>query len=166
LTLLVAAHPLVHVNASLNALATVLLVAGLLLVKRGHVEAHQRTMLCAFAVSAVFLCCYLWYHWNAKHVEFTHPGPVKFVYYSILATHIPLAMTVPFFAVRQIYLGYRALGCCSGQLPASEQPAVAALYRAKHVRMARWFFPIWLYVSVTGIVIYVMLYHLWPPAGE
>lgn len=163
---LLAAHPLVHVNASLNALATVLLVAGLLLIKRGRVDAHKWTMLAAFGVSAIFLVCYLWYHWSAKHVVFSHPGVVKFVYYTILATHVVLAMTVPFFAVRQIYLGYRAIGCCSSKLPASEQPAVTVQYRNKHVRMARWFYPIWLYVSVTGIVIYVMLYHLWPPVGQ
>jgi uncharacterized membrane protein YozB (DUF420 family) len=166
LTLLLAAHPLVHVNASLNALATVLLLAGLALIKRGRVEAHKRTMLSAFAVSAAFLVCYLWYHWSAKHVEFTQSGAVKFVYYTILATHVVLAMTVPFFAVRQIYLGYRALGCCSSHLPAPEQAASAAMYRTKHVRMARWFYPVWLYVSATGIIIYVMLYHLWPPAGQ
>jgi uncharacterized membrane protein YozB (DUF420 family) len=166
LTILAAAHPIVHVNASLNALATVLLMVGLLLVKRGHIEAHKRTMLSAFAVSAAFLCCYLWYHWSVKHVEFTHEGTVKYVYYTILASHVVLAMTVPFLAVRQIYLGYRGLGCCGGQLTESELPTVTAEYRAKHVRMARWFFPIWLYVSVTGIVIYVMLYHLWPPVGE
>ena len=109
---LLAAHPIVHVNASLNAVATALLLVGLYLIKNGRVEAHKRTMLTAFAVSVVFLACYLWYHNQEGHVEFTHPGAVRYVYYTILATHVPLAMTVPVLAVCQIYLGFRALGCC------------------------------------------------------
>src|SRR6476620_3280894 len=112
LTLLLAAHPIVHVNASLNSLATVLLLAGLFLIKRGRVEAHKRTMLAAFAVSIVFLVCYLAYHWLEGHVKFTHPGPIKYVYSGILLSHILLAMTVPFLASWQIYLGFKAMGCC------------------------------------------------------
>ena len=73
---------------------------------------------------------------------------------------------MPFLAVRQIYLGYRALGCCDGNLPEPERAAAAALYREKHMRLAKWTFPIWLYVSVTGVIVYVMLYHLWPPVGQ
>src|SRR6476660_2507455 len=80
LTLLLAAHPLVHVNASLNSLATVLLLAGLYLIKRGRVEAHKRTMLAAFAVSTAFLICYIWYHLHVGSVRFTHPGAVRYIY--------------------------------------------------------------------------------------
>src|SRR3954468_22234196 len=120
LTSLLAAHPLVHVNASLNALATVLLLVGLFFIKRGRVDAHKRTMLAAFVVSTVFLVCYLWYHATVGHVEFTYPGVVKLAYYVVLISHVFLAMTVPFLAIRQIYLGYRAIGCCSGDLPESE----------------------------------------------
>jgi uncharacterized membrane protein YozB (DUF420 family) len=163
---LLAAHPIVHVNASLNALATALLLVGLYLIKNGRVEAHKRTMLTAFAVSVVFLACYLWYHNQVGHVEFTHRGAVRYVYYTILATHIPLAITVPVLAVCQIYLGFRALGCCPPPGHQAEQLTVAAAYRAKHIRLARWTFPIWLYVSVTGVTVYVMLYHLWPPGAE
>src|SRR3954452_16169156 len=83
LTLLIAAHPLVHVNASLNSLATVLLLVGLYLIKRGRVEAHKRAMLSAFAVSIAFLACYVWYHIHVGRVEFTHSGPVRYVYYAI-----------------------------------------------------------------------------------
>ena len=163
---LLAAHPIVHVNASLNTIATVLLVIGLFLIKNGRVEAHKRVMLSAFGVSAAFLACYVWYHLQVGSVRFTHPGAVRYVYLSILATHVVLAISVPFLAIRQIYLGFRALGCCSPPGSEAEQRADAATYREKHIRLARWTFPIWLYVSITGVIVYVMLYHLWPPAGE
>jgi putative membrane protein len=164
--MLLAAHPIVHVNATLNTIATVLLVIGLALIKRGRVEAHKRTMLSAFAVSAAFLACYVWYHSQAGHVRFTHSGLVAYIYYAILASHVLLAITVPFLAVRQIYLGFRALGCCPSDANQAEQLSVAATYRAKHIRLARWTYPIWLYVSITGVIVYVMLYHLWPPVVE
>jgi uncharacterized membrane protein YozB (DUF420 family) len=166
LNLFLAAHPIVHVNATLNAIATLLLIIGFVLIKRGKIEAHKRTMMTAFIVSIAFLCCYLWYHYQVQMVKFTHPGFVKYVYYVVLATHVPLAMTVPFLAIYQIYLGYRALGCCSKNAPQAEQFAITAAYRDKHIRLARWTFPIWLYVSVTGVIVYVMLYHLWPPNGQ
>jgi uncharacterized membrane protein YozB (DUF420 family) len=166
LTQLLAAHPLAHVNASLNALATVLLIVGLVFIKSGRVEAHKRTMLAAFVVSTVFLACYVWYHLQVGSVRFTHPGPARYVYLTILASHVLLAITVPFLAIRQMYLGFRAIGCCGGGRPDSEKMTTMELYREKHVRLAKWAFPIWLYVSVTGVVVYVMLYHLWPPAGQ
>jgi putative membrane protein len=163
---ILAAHPIVHVNATLNATATILLLIGFWLIKRGRIEAHKRTMMSAFAVSVAFLGCYLWYHYRVKHVPFTYPGMVRYVYYGVLATHVPLAMLVPPLAISQIYLGYRALGCCPPRAHEGEQLSVAAAYRRKHIRLARWTFPIWLYVSITGVIVYVMLYHLWPPQGE
>jgi uncharacterized membrane protein YozB (DUF420 family) len=163
---LLAAHPIVHVNASLNATATVLLLIGLFYIKNGRVEAHKRTMLTAFTVSAAFLACYIWYHIQVQHVEFTQPGAVRYVYYTILASHVVLAITVPFLAIRQIYLGFRALGCCAREVHQAEQLVVAAAYREKHRRLARWTFPIWLYVSVTGVIVYAMLYHVWPPIHQ
>lgn len=166
MTTLLAAHPIVHVNASLNALATVLLLAGLYLIKKGRVESHKRAMLTAFVVSIAFLACYVWYHAHAGSVRFTHPGTIRYVYYVILASHVLLAITVPFLATRQIYLGYRALGCCAPQVDQAEQLATTAAYREKHRQLARIAFPIWLYVSVTGVVVYAMLYHLWPPATQ
>lgn len=167
MTLFLAAHPLVHVNASLNSLATVLLLVGLYLIKRGRVVAHKRAMLTAFAVSIAFLGCYVWYHFVlVGHVEFTHPGLVHYVYDFILLSHIVLAMTVPFLATWQIYLGFRAMGCCSPKGDSVEDRTVAAAYLGKHRRWARVTFPIWLYVSVTGVVVYVMLYHLWPPVSQ
>jgi len=164
--LLLAAHPLVHVNASLNALSTIMLIAGLIFIKRGQVDAHKRTMLAAFGVSSIFLLCYVWYHLQVGSVRFTHPGAVRAIYLTILASHVLLAITVPFLAIRQIYLGYRAIGCCDGGLPQPEKMAQSALFREKHLRLAKWTFPIWLYVSVTGVVVYVMLYHLWSPSGQ
>jgi putative membrane protein len=166
LTLLLAAHPLAHVNASLNALSTVLLIVGLIFIKRGRVDAHKWTMLSAFAVSIVFLACYVVYHVQVGSVQFTHPGAVRYIYLAILASHVLLAATVPFLAIRQTYLGFRAIGCCNGGLPQPEKMAQSAFYREKHAWLAKWTFPIWLYVSVTGVVVYVMLYHLWPPAGQ
>jgi uncharacterized membrane protein YozB (DUF420 family) len=165
LTQLLAAHPLAHVNASLNALATVLLLLGLMFVKSGRIEAHKRTMLAAFAVSSVFLACYVWYHLQVGSVRFTHQGVARYVYLAILASHVLLAITVPFVAIRQMYLGFRAIGCCAGDRSDAEKMSMMELYLQKHVRLAKWTFPIWLYVSVTGVVVYVMLYHLWPPAG-
>jgi putative membrane protein len=211
-----APHPIVHLNALLNSVATLLLVAGLVLIKRGQVAAHKRTMLSAFAVSIAFLGCYLWYHYQVGSVRFTHPGPVRYVYYTILISHVLLAITVPVLASWTIYLGLRATGCCEkqagdcplfltpsdatandemqekGTVPLSKPqheegdsplfpadnirqgdaegrkkgtvPELAA-YRMRHRRMAHWTYPIWLYVSVTGVVVYEMLYHLWPPVG-
>jgi uncharacterized membrane protein YozB (DUF420 family) len=97
-------------------------------------------------VSSVFLSCYLWYHYQVGSVEFTHPGVIRTVYLVILLTHVLLAATVPVLAIWTIYLGLRAQ-----DLPD---------YRARHRRLARWTYPIWLYVSVTGVVVYWMLYRL------
>lgn len=152
MNLLAAAHPIVHVNAGLNALATVLLVLGLIFIKRGNEQAHRTAMVAAFLVSIAFLGCYLWYHMLVGRINFTHPGLVRYVYKTILLTHIVLAVTVPFLAGLAMYYGYRALDL--------KEPA----FRAKHRRVVKWAFPIWLYVSVTGVIVYVMLYHLWPSA--
>ncbi|MGD9635718.1 MAG: DUF420 domain-containing protein [Pirellulales bacterium] len=158
-----AAHPLVHLNASLNALATVLLVIGFVLIKQGRVQAHKRIMLAAFAVSCVFLICYLWYHYLAGSVKFTHPGAVRYIYYTILLTHVVLAAAVPVLAIWTIYLGLRATGEF-GRGDSVVTGEDLPVYRARHRRVAWWTYPIWLYVSVTGVVVYIMLYHLWPPA--
>jgi uncharacterized membrane protein YozB (DUF420 family) len=166
LTPLLAAHPIVHVNALLNATAMVLLLVGFWLIKRGRLVAHKRTMLAAFCVSAAFLACYVWYHAQVGSVKFTHTGPIRYVYWAILASHVILAASVPFLALRQIYLGLRALGSSRQITDQADQDQAAASYREKHIRLARWTFPIWLYVSVTGVVVYVMLYHLWPPDGK
>src|SRR5262245_55877998 len=132
------------INAALNAAATVLLVSGLLLIKRGREVAHKRAMLAAFVVSMMFLACYLAYHVQAGHVKFGGPQPVRSIYLAILGSHVLLAASVPFLAGATLYLGLRDR-------------------RRGHRRLAVWTFPIWLYVSVTGVIIYVMLYHLYAP---
>jgi putative membrane protein len=139
-----APHPLASLNALLNALATVLLVVGWVLIKRRRETAHRNMMLAAFGVSCAFLASYLAYHFLVRlTVPFAGPATVRPVYYAILLTHVVLATTVPFLAIITIYLGLRNR-------------------RLAHRRLARWTFPIWLYVSVTGVVIYVLLYHLYP----
>ncbi len=165
LRLPLAAHPLVHVNATLNALATLLLVAGLVLIKRRREEAHRRVMLSAFCVSIAFLVCYLWYHYLVGSVKFTGTGIVRPVYFVILISHIVLAAIVPPLAIATIVLGQRATGRWlaggSGQTQEQSQRKQASS-RGWHRTLARWTFPIWLYVSVTGVVVYLMLYHLYP----
>ncbi|MCA9215497.1 MAG: DUF420 domain-containing protein [Planctomycetales bacterium] len=138
-------HLLPHVNAALNSLATVLLVTGYVLIKRGRETAHRNVMLSCFGVSAVFLVSYLIYHYSAGHVKFpTYPPQVvRTFYFAVLLTHILLAVAVPFLAVATIYFGLKER-------------------RSTHRRWAKWTYPIWLYVSVTGVIVYLMLYQLYP----
>ncbi|QDT75012.1 DUF420 domain-containing protein [Lacipirellula limnantheis] len=162
LPIAVGAHPLVHLNAALNTLATLLLLIGLWQIKRGLEIRHGRVMLSALFVSAMFLTSYLAYHFAVElTVRFTHPGPVKYAYYAILLSHVLLAVTVPFLALAATIYGIRAVGWGKA---AALPPAEKARNRAKHLKVVRWAFPIWLYVSVTGVVVYLMLYHLWPSA--
>ena len=140
---------LVHFNASLNLLATVLLITGLVLIRRGKVCSHRRCMLSAFGASALFLVCYVvHYIWRASikggaHTPYHGDGLIRMLYYVLLVSHILLAMTVPVIAIRLIRLGM--------------QQRID-----RHRRLARYGYPIWLYVSMTGVVIYLMLYHLNP----
>ena len=140
---LLAAHPLATVNAVLNAIATLLLAVGWVLIRQGRWRAHRAAMVAAFLVSAVFLVCYLSYHWIVGHVPFTGQGTARIVYFTILISHILLAVLVPILAIAMFVLAWR------GRWEA-------------HRRLGRVTMPIWLYVSVTGVVIYVMLYHLYP----
>jgi putative membrane protein len=136
-------HDLPTINAFLNATAAVLLVWGFTLIKQKRIAEHRRVMLSAFAVSCIFLVCYLVYHYNVGSVHFPRPGWVKTLYLTILTTHTILALTVPFLAIITLNRALR------GRFD-------------KHRKIARWTFPIWLYVSVTGVIVYVMLYHLYP----
>jgi uncharacterized membrane protein YozB (DUF420 family) len=133
------------VNASLNAIAAVLLVRGRALIRRGHVDAHRRTMLTAFAVSTLFLALYLLHKASRsfENTTFHAEGTAKLAYLVLLVSHVALAATVPVFAIALVTLGLR------GRI-------------ARHRRLARIAWPIWMYVSVTGVVIYVLLYHLNP----
>jgi putative membrane protein len=138
---LISIHDLPIVNATLNATAAILLVWGYILIRRRSIAAHRRVMLAAFATSSVFLCCYLIYHYNVGSVRFPRTGIVRTVYLSILATHTALAATVPPLAIITLSRGLRA----------RFDP---------HRRIARWALPVWLYVSVTGVVVYLMLYQM------
>jgi uncharacterized membrane protein YozB (DUF420 family) len=139
--------PLATTNAVLNAAAMLLLLRGRSLARRGAVDAHRRTMLGAFALSALFLALYLarkavfGFESHTFHAE----GAAKVAYLLILATHVPLAAGVPVLAILLIRLGLRD-------------------ERARHRRLARWVWPLWLYVSVTGVVIYLLLYVVNPAA--
>jgi uncharacterized membrane protein YozB (DUF420 family) len=128
-------------NASLNALAAVLLVVGWVLIRRRRREAHRNVMLAAVAVSTLFLASYLVYHWQVGSVPFQGQGPVRTVYFSVLLTHTVLAAALPVLVALSLW---RAFG---------------RRYR-RHRAIARWTLPIWLYVSVTGVVVYWMLYRL------
>ena len=158
----VTAHPLVHLNAALNVLATVLLILGYVFIKRRQLEKHARTMMAALGVSCLFLVSYLIYHSIAGSVKFTHPGAVRYIYLSILLTHVVLAVAVPFMAVATILHGLRGTGKWgAGKFSKAERKS----FMERHRRLARWTFPIWLYVSITGVIVYLMLYHLWPPVA-
>lgn len=137
-----------HVNASLNALATVLLVAGFVLIKRRREEAHKRVMLACFGVSVLFLTCYLTYHFNipggSKRFPSHPPVAIQYAYKGLLLTHIVLAALVPFLAIATIVTGLRDA-------------------RLWHRRLAKVTFPIWLYVSVTGVIVYWLLYQVYTP---
>ena len=133
------------VNAALNATAAVLLLRGRRLALRHEIDAHRRTMLAAFAISTLFLTLYV-AHKVARDFEstpFHGEGLARLAYLLLLFSHVTLAMTVPFLAIALIVLGLR------GRL-------------ARHRRLARVAWPIWMYVSVTGVMIYGVLYHLDP----
>jgi uncharacterized membrane protein YozB (DUF420 family) len=132
-------HDLPVVNAMLNGIAAVLLVIGFTLIKNGRKDAHRKVMIAAFSVSVVFLICYLIYHSLAGVVYYSHTGPIKTVYLSILFTHTVLAAIVPVLAIITLSRGLKA-------------------NFKRHRAIAKWTLPIWLYVSVTGVVVYLMLY--------
>jgi uncharacterized membrane protein YozB (DUF420 family) len=130
------------VNASLNALASVFLVAGYLLIRNGRRRAHKRCMLMALGTSAVFLTSYVVYHANAGSVPFRGTGAIRGVYFAVLIPHIVLAAAILPLALVTTARGLRA-------------------DFGRHRRIARWTLPLWLYVSVTGVIVYLMLYHLY-----
>ena len=128
-------------NATLNAISTVFLTVGWLFIRQRQVDRHRLCMLGAFTTSALFLTSYVVYHANVGSVPFTGQGAIRVVYFTILITHVVLAAAI---------------------LPLALITLSRALARRfdRHRKIARWTLPIWLYVSVTGVVIYVMLYRL------
>ena len=131
-----------HLNAALNATATVLLVTGWLLIKRRRIQQHRAVMIAAVITSAAFLTSYVVYHANAGSKPFPGTGAMRTVYFAILIPHVILAAV---------------------SLPPILITFIRGLRRddQRHRRIARWTLPVWLYVSVTGVIVYVMLYRLY-----
>ncbi len=138
---MIGVHDLPAVNAALNASATVLLLWGYTLIRQRKIQMHRKVMLAAFGTSMLFLVSYLVYHSQVGSVRFQKTGIIRTVYLSILFTHTLLAVTVPVLAILTLRRAW------TGQI-------------ARHRAIAVWTFPIWLYVSVTGVVVYWMLYQL------
>ena len=135
-------HALPHLNASLNALSFLFLMAGYRFIRRKSIAAHKTCMLSACVTSLLFFASYLTYHFQVGSVKFPGVGWPRTLYFSILFTHTILAATVPILAILTLRLAFKE------NFPA-------------HRRIARWTFPIWAYVSVTGVVVYVMLYWIY-----
>jgi uncharacterized membrane protein YozB (DUF420 family) len=130
------------VNASLNAIATVLLIFGYMCIRQRRIAAHRAAMVAAFATSVLFLISYLIYHAHAGSRPFPGQGNIRVIYFVILITHIVLAATIPPLAGITLWRAYRRRF-------------------DRHMKIARWTLPLWLYVSITGIVVYWMLYQLY-----
>jgi uncharacterized membrane protein YozB (DUF420 family) len=130
-------------NASLNGTSAVLLLTGRFLIGRGRIAAHRACMIAAVVVSALFLLCYLFFHWKVGNILFLGQGWASRIYFTILISHVILAIVIVPLAVITLNRGLRAR-------------------YAKHRAIARWTWPLWMYVSVTGVIVYFMLYQWFP----
>ena len=128
-------------NATLNATSAVLLTTGWILIRRGRIAQHRAVMIAAVCTSALFLISYLVYHAQVGSVRFTKQGPIRAVYFTILLTHTVLAAAIVPLVLVTLTRGLRAR-------------------YERHRRIARWTMPLWLYVSVTGVIVYLMLYQM------
>lgn len=144
------------VNATLNAIAAVLLVIGYVLIRQRRWRAHRAVMLAAFGTSVLFLISYVIYHANAGSRPFQGQGPIRIVYFTILITHVILAAAIVPLALITLWRGLR----WSGDPKGSPYERSGRVRNVRHARIARWTLPIWLYVSVTGVVVYLMLYRM------
>ena len=131
-----------HLNATLNFTSAIFLVCGYLLIRRGHESAHKRCMIAALICSAAFLTSYVVYHLHAGSRPFEGVGVIRVIYFAILITHVVLAAVILPLVIMTATRGLRS-------------------QFDRHVRIARWTLPLWLYVSVTGVIVYVMLYQLY-----
>lgn len=131
-----------HLNAILNGTSAVFLLTGYVFIRLGHETAHKRCMISALICSAAFLTSYVIYHANAGSRPFPGMGFVRVAYFAILITHVVLAVTILPLALMTATRGLRS-------------------QFDRHVRIARWTLPLWLYVSITGVIIYLMLYQLY-----
>jgi putative membrane protein len=138
---MIALEALPAVNAALNATTAVLLICGYAMIRRRRLRLHKAFMLSAFGVSTLFLASYLWYHGHAGIRLFTGRGWIRPVYFAILISHTVLAAAIVPLALTTVYFGLRA-----------RHPT--------HQRIARWTLPLWLYVSLTGVVVYLLLFRL------
>ena len=129
------------VNATLNSICAVLLVTGWILIRRGRIAQHRAVMIAAVSTSCLFLISYLVYHAQVGSVKFTGQGTIRVVYFTILLTHTVLAAAIVPLVLVTLARGLKRQD-------------------ARHRAIARWTMPIWLYVSVTGVVVYLMLYRL------
>ena len=132
-------HDLPAVNATLNALSGILLLIGYALIRARRIEQHRRVMIAAFVTSSLFLVCYTIYHAQVGSVRFTRQGFVRPLYFTILISHVTLAAAVVPLAVVTLSRGLKGR-------------------YSRHRTIARWTWPIWMYVSVTGVLVYVLLY--------
>ena len=133
------------INAVLNGTSALLLSLGYLLIRQRRITAHKFCMGAALGTSTLFLMSYLTYHYQVGSIPFTGHGGIRALYFTILISHTVLAAMIPPLALITVSRALR------GRFD-------------RHVRIARWTLPLWLYVSVTGVIIYCMLYHLYPPA--
>ena len=132
---------LATVNAVLNACAACFLLTGFVFIRRKNIKAHRTCMISAFVLSALFLVTYLLHHAQVGSVPFQHEGWIRGVYFAVLVPHVMLAVVIVPLALFTIYRGW------------TERIA-------EHRKIARWTLPLWLYVSVSGVAVYLMLYHL------
>jgi putative membrane protein len=129
-------------NATLNSIATLFLLGGWFAIKKlKRQDLHKYAMVAALVCSAAFLACYLYYHYHTGHTTYEREGLIRYVYFFILMTHIPLAGLMVPFILAAVWFAFR------GQY-------------AKHLKIVRYLWPVWMYVSVTGVIIYVMLYQI------
>lgn len=127
-----------HVNAIINTLTAILLVIGLLFIQSKNIAAHRRTMTAAFVLGSLFLVSYVLYHLSNESTPFGGEGLIRPIYYFLLISHIVLSVVVVWFVLRAVYFAY------SNQI-------------AEHKKAVRWAFPIWLYVSITGVIVYLLI---------
>ena len=136
---MISVEQLPTINASLNACAAVLLWFGRRAIKQGNRKRHIQLMISALVVSGLFLCCYLYYHAHHGSTRYEGQGVLRLIYFFILMTHIPLAGLVPPMSLLAVWFGWKK-------------------QFDRHVKLTKWLWPIWMYVSVTGVLIYLMLY--------
>lgn len=134
-------------NAGLNALSTVFLFLGYYFIKRGQKNQHRFCMITAFCTSAIFLTSYLIYHYNTGHTVFKDPSWFRPIYLSLLASHIILAVVIVPLILMAFWFAFKAKW-------------------ERHKKIVRWAWPLWIYVSITGVVVYFILYQIFPQVAQ